>query len=71
MGHDPARATQAIAAYQEARSLYSVVLLQGTEQHYAWPDELPDELAESTLREHYQREERRVADVLRVAGSRA
>jgi len=72
VGYDPARATQAIAAYQEARSLYGGLLLQGTEQHYAWPDELPDELAESTLREHYQREERRVvealADMLRAAG---
>ena len=64
LGRDPARATQAIAAYQEARSLYSGLLLQGTEQHYAWPDELPDELAEVTLREQYQREERRVAEAL-------
>jgi len=45
---------------------------QGTEQQYAWPDELADELAEVTLREQYQREERRVAeelaDVLRASG---
>ncbi len=52
--------------------MYGGLLLQGTEQHYAWPDELPDELAEVTLREQYQREERRVAeslaDVLRTSG---
>jgi len=72
VGRDPARATQAVAAYQEARSLYGGLLLQGTEQHYAWPDELPDELAEVTLREQYEREERRVAeslaDALRALG---
>jgi DNA-binding SARP family transcriptional activator len=72
LGRDPARASQAIAAYQAARALYGGLLLDGTQQHYAWPDELPDELADLTLREQYQREERRVtealADLLRATG---